>query len=202
MQDSPDGCKHSPSVFSRQHLLGLPCQREVRCSVFNLDALLLCNPPDHRAKIWPQISYHLWCARSIASNCLSFPFLAVHRCRPSSPTLNVCADHTGRVDSFVSKFWDGSTVQNNLQFPIYRFPTKLRSIFYAQSVPASSTLGRRLHHASKPNLSGASSRDASTLSSTCSRRAGRSFVDSSRCFDDSSVPASFLQQTLQTNGPL
>ena len=47
----------------------------------------------------------------------------------------------------------------------------------------------------KPNLSGASSQDASTLLSARSRRAGRSSVDTSRCFGESSVPASFLQQT-------
>ena len=52
-----------------------------------------------------------------------------------------------------------------------------------------------VYPALKPNLSGASSQDASTLSSARSRRAGRSFVDSSRCFGESSVPASFLQQT-------
>ena len=66
--------------------------------------------------------------------------------------------------------------------------------FFHHTLPASSTLGHRLP-APKPNLSGASSQDASTLLSSRSRRAGRSSVDTSGCFDESSVPASFLQQT-------
>ena len=52
-----------------------------------------------------------------------------------------------------------------------------------------------VYPAPKPNLSGASSQDASTLLSARSRRAGRSSVDTSGCFGESSVPASFLQQT-------
>ena len=49
------------------------------------------------------------------------------------------------------------------------------------------------------HVSGAFSLNASTLLSACSRRAGRSFVDSSGCLDESSVPASFLQQTFTDN---
>ena len=89
----------------------------MRCLVFSPDALLLFLRPDHRAKIWPQISPHLWCARSFASNCLSFPFLSIHHFRPILSPLHYCADHTRRSDSFVSVFWDGSTIQNNLQQP-------------------------------------------------------------------------------------
>ena len=65
--------------------------------------------------------------------------------------------------------------------------------FLHHTLPASSTLCCRLP-APKPNLSGASSQDASTLLSTRSRRVGRSSVDSSGCLGESSKPASFLQQ--------
>ena len=66
--------------------------------------------------------------------------------------------------------------------------------FFHYNLPASSTLRRRLP-APKPNLSGASSQDASTLLSARSRHVGRSSVDTSGCFGESLVPASFLQQT-------
>ena len=56
-----------------------------------------------------------------------------------------------------------------------------------------------VYPAPKPNLSGASSQDASTLLSTRSRRVGRSSVDSSGCLGESSEPASFLQQTFTDN---
>ena len=48
-------------------------------------------------------------------------------------------------------------------------------------------------------LSGAFAQNASTLLSTRNRRAGRFSVDSLGCLDESSVPASFLQQTSTNN---
>ena len=51
-------------------------------------------------------------------------------------------------------------------------------------------------------VSAALSQSAPMLSSTCSRRAGRSSVDSERWLGGSSVPASFLQQSSQQHGPL
>ena len=59
-----------------------------------------------------------------------------------------------------------------------------------------------VYPAPKPNLSGASSQDDSTLLSTRSRRVGRSSVDSSGCLGESSEPASFLQQTFTDNRTL
>ena len=140
-------------------------------------------------------------AQLSALGCSSFPFLPNHCFRLYPHTLLYRADHTRRVDLFVLKFWDGSTVQNNLQLPICRFPTLLRLIF-SQTSPASSTLGRRLTTASKPKLSAALSQSAPMLSSTRSRRAGRSSVDSEGWLGGSSVPASFLQQSSQQHGPL
>ena len=98
------------------------------CLVFSPDALKLCVPPDHRAKIWPQMFTNLWLRAALSPNCLSFPFLSNHYFRLLFPTLLVRADHTKRVDSFVQSVCNGSTVQTNLQVTICRFSTRLRSI--------------------------------------------------------------------------
>ena len=71
---------------------------------------------------------NLWFARSLAPNCSTFPFLSNHRFRLYPHTLQVCADHTKRTDSFVSLVWDRSSVQTNLQVTICRFPIALRSL--------------------------------------------------------------------------
>ena len=63
-QDSPDGCKHSLAVFSRQHLLRLSHQGKVRCWVFLLASSASFDRRLRCAKIWPQIFTHLWFARS------------------------------------------------------------------------------------------------------------------------------------------
>ena len=48
----PDCCKRSDAIFSLQHRLDLPSQREVRCLVFSLDALKPCVLSlDHRANL-------------------------------------------------------------------------------------------------------------------------------------------------------
>ena len=72
--------------------------------------------------------------------------------------------------------------------------------FLHHTLPASSTLCCRLP-APKPNLSGAFHENASTPLSTCSRRVGRSSVDSSGCLGESSKPASFLQRIFTDKGP-
>ena len=63
-QDSPDGCKHSLAIFSRQHLLRLSHQGKVRCLVFSLASPASLDRRYRCAKIWPQIFTHLWFARS------------------------------------------------------------------------------------------------------------------------------------------
>ena len=96
-QTLPDYCKRStPSSLSSTRMT-LPSQREVCCLVFLLDALQLCVPPDHRTKIWPQISSNLWCVRSTAFSRLFVPFLIAQRCCLSFPGLSYSADHTRRL---------------------------------------------------------------------------------------------------------
>ena len=109
-------------------MLDLPSQKEVCCLVFLVDASAPCVLVHLPVQIWPQISIQSGRTQHNTLGRLSFPFPTIHRCCRSSPSLNYRADHTRRVDSFVRLFWDGSTVQNNLQFPICRFPPELRSI--------------------------------------------------------------------------
>ena len=103
----------------------------------------------------------------------------------------------GRTCPTTSKIWhfqNWGYYQAAFQF------TKSCFFLFHYNLPASSTLRRRLP-APKPNLSGASSQDASTPLSTRSRRVGRSSVDGSGCLGESSKPASFLQRIFTHNRP-
>ena len=136
--------------------------------VFLLDALQLCVPPDHRAKIWPQISYHMWCARCTAFSRLSVPFLTAQHFRPSLPTLFYCGNHTRRFPVFVRLVWNGSTVQTNLQLAICRFSTCC--VRFLHTIPASSAFGRPSVTRFETSLSGAHSQSASIALCSRSRR--------------------------------
>ena len=129
----------------------------MRCWVFLLASSASLDRRHRRAKIWPQISPHLWCAQLCTLVCSSFPFLPIHHFRLYSHTLLYRAVHTRRADSFVPKFWGRSTVQNNLQFPICRCPSCC--VQSPQYSPATNTLSCRLVR-SETSLSRASLLDA------------------------------------------
>ena len=100
----PDCCKRSNAVFSLLHRLGLPCKREVRCLAFSLDVSVPCVQLSLCVQIWPQIPLQSSFAPPNSPLRLSFPFLAVHRFRPSLPSSHTCAGLPTRSDSFVSLF--------------------------------------------------------------------------------------------------
>ena len=79
----------------------------MRCLVFSLASSASRDRRHRCAQIWPQMFTNLWCAQhSFAPLRPHSRFCTNHRCRLYSlPSLHYCADHTKRVDSFVSKFW-------------------------------------------------------------------------------------------------
>ena len=84
--------------------------KEVHCLAALLDVsapfvqLLVC------VQIWPQIFLQSTFAPHSTLPRLSFPSLSVHRSRPSLLSSHSCADLSGRADSFVLLFLDGSSV--------------------------------------------------------------------------------------------
>ena len=133
---------------------------------------------------------------------LSFPFPLFHRCRLSLSSLSSRAHLSGRADSFVFLFLDGSSVWNiwNLQIAKLQisYPAAFVSSLFFLRLPRLDAVCL----APKPNLSGGSNEDASTPLSTHSRRDDRFSVESSSFFGGSSVPAGFLQRTYtQQTGP-
>ena len=174
----------------------------MRCWVFSKDASAPCVPVHLRAQIWPQISYNLG-ARSSALSAAPRSRFCLTTAAVSIPTLYTIAPTT-RGASIRSFAWSGTDrpFRPICSSPFADFPTRCVRSLHNQLV-------LRLPHsdavhtiASKPKLSAALSQSAPMLSSTCSRRAGRSSVDSERWLGGSSVPASFLQQTSRHNGPL
>ena len=114
----------------------------MRCWVFSLVSSASPDRCHRRAQIWPQMLTNLWCAQHSALLGSSFPFLPNHRCRLYPHTLHYHADHTWRVDSFVSSVWDRSTVQTNLQLPICT--CQVCCVQFLTIHPATYTLERRL----------------------------------------------------------
>ena len=100
----PDCCKRSNAVFSLQHRLGLPCQREVRCLAFSLDVSAPCVQLSVCVQFWPQIPLQSSSAPHSTPLRLSFPFRSVHRFRPFLPSSLVCAGPPTPPDSFVCSF--------------------------------------------------------------------------------------------------
>ena len=167
--------------------------RRARClhfAVCRSQILVICGGADS----CPQISYNLWRAQ-FGSPPRFCPFVStVQRYRLLPLTLFEWADHSKIFFPFVRL----QSADRHLQISSMLLWLRL---FFHNLLPASSTLRRRLP-APKPNLSGAFHKNASTPLSTRSRLAGRSFVGSLGCLDESSVPASFLQRTFtHTKGP-
>ena len=146
LQNSPDGCKHSLAVFSLQHLLCLPCQREVRCWVFSVDASAPCIPVQLHVQIWPQISYNLGArstALSVAPRSRFFPTTisvslpTLYPVAPTTPSASIRSFHSSETDRPSRTICSSQSAD---------FPKSLRSIPTLPTSPASSTLGSRLHN--------------------------------------------------------
>ena len=97
------------------------------CWVRSLDALFPASLSICAFKSGHRFLYNLGTRSTALSVAPRSRFCPIHRFRLSPHTLSYRADHTRRVDPFVSSVWDRSSVQTNLQFTICRFLSSLRS---------------------------------------------------------------------------